>query len=104
MDLQVMIRTTPNPATGITRGQVTLAPDRVGAGPAGVEVTFDPPVAVKEGGLYYLVVSTGTMYHSKNHYFGYADYLKPYPDGIWYYEQQPQGNANLDMVATLRFG
>ena len=104
MPLQVMIRTTPNPATGITRGQASLTPDQVGTGPAGVEVTFDPPVTVKEEGLYYLVVSTGTTYNSRNHYYGYADYHAPYTGGIWYYEQQPQGNANLDMVATLRFG
>ncbi|MDD1653701.1 MAG: PKD domain-containing protein [Methanomicrobiales archaeon] len=104
MPLQVMIRTTPNPATGITRGTATLAPDRVGAGPAAVEMTFDPPVTVKEGGLYYLVISTGSAYDARNHYHGYADYHTPYPGGIWYYEQQPQGNANLDMVATLRFG
>ncbi|MDD1657734.1 MAG: PKD domain-containing protein [Methanomicrobiales archaeon] len=102
--LQVMIRTTPNPATGITRGQATLTPDRVGTGPAAVEVTFDTAVTVKEGGLYYLVVSTGTAYEGRNHYYGYADYHTPYTGGIWYYEQQPQGNANLDMVATLRFG
>jgi hypothetical protein len=104
MPLQVMIRTTPNPANGITRGTATLAPGQVGAGPAAVEVTFDPPVTVKDGGFYYLVVSTGTSYQSQNHYYGYADYHAPYPAGIWYYEQQPQGNANLDMVATLRFG
>jgi hypothetical protein len=104
MPLQVMIRTASNPATGILRGQATLTPEQVGAGPAAVEVSFDPPVTVKEGGLYYLVVSTGTAYHGSNHYYGYADYRKPYPDGIWYYGEQPQGNANLDMVATLRFG
>jgi hypothetical protein len=102
--VQVMIRTSQNPASGTTLGQVTWQPVTIPSIQTWIDAVFPTPVEVTRGATYYVVMTTGNGFNSANYFIAYADWKHPYRQGRWYSEAEPSGNPDLDAAMKIEFG